>query len=397
MGESQQTVEQTDGSHMPCAIVNGSRGLGENTDQFRRKYIGQHTHQLCHDQGAGDAKADAFFHPVVLPCAQILSREGAQALAEAHHRQEGEAFQLGIGAATVDGIGAKGENVGLHHHIGQGNNGILNGRGQTVADDLLQAVPVEADLFQIQTGRTLGTHQVDAAEQRADALGNGGSQCGSAHAKTHYTHEQKIQHDIHCGGTHQIVKRMLAVAHGMVNTHENIVHHREDSAAEIKTEIGDGVYHRVCGNAHPAEDDGGAGSACDGQGSAGAKTKGDGGVDGLADGSIIFCAVVPGDHHTGAHGQTIEKADHQEDQRTGTGDSAHGVVVDKIADAPGIKCIVQLLENLTEEDGESKQQNRFPNGPLGEGYFLTIHFIALLSVRMALLYALQVQRSRRCV
>ena len=126
----------------------------------------------------------------------------------------------------------------------------------------------------------------------------------------------------------------------MVNTHENIVEYGEDGTAEIEAEIGDGIHHGLAGRAHPPQNGGGAGDAGDGQHRTGAKTECNGSVDGLADGFVILCSVVAGDDDACAHGQTIEEADHQENQRAGTGNRAHGVVVDEESNAPCIKGVV---------------------------------------------------------
>ena len=187
------------------AVGDGGLGLCEEADHLRCKHIGKHTDYLCHDQRTGNTEAHALFHTVMLLGAQILTGEGAQRLAEAHHGQECETFQFGVSAAAVDGIRTKGEDVGLHHDICQRNHGVLHRRGQTITDDFLQTLLVEANFLQIQAGRTLGAHQVDATEHSADTLGNGGGKGGCAYAKAHQTNEEQIQHDVYHGGADEVV------------------------------------------------------------------------------------------------------------------------------------------------------------------------------------------------
>ena len=99
-----------------CGTVgNGSFRFCKEADHLRSKDIGKYTNQFRHDQRAGDTKADTLFDTLVLLCAQILPGKGTQALAEAHHRQESEAFQLGVGTAAVDGIRTEGENIVKEH------------------------------------------------------------------------------------------------------------------------------------------------------------------------------------------------------------------------------------------------------------------------------------------
>ena len=107
---------------------------------------------------------------------------------------------------------------------------------------------------------------------------------------------------------------MLAVAHGMVDAHKDIVEHRENGTAEIKAEIGDRIHHCFIGGAHPAKNGGRTGDTDNGQCRTGTKTEGDGGVNGFADSVVVFRTEIPGDHHTGTHGQAVKEADHQKDQ-----------------------------------------------------------------------------------
>ena len=57
--------------------------------------------------------------------AQVLPDEGGNGRGKAGNGQEGEALHLGIGAAAAHGHLAKGIDIGLHHYIGQRDDGIL--------------------------------------------------------------------------------------------------------------------------------------------------------------------------------------------------------------------------------------------------------------------------------
>ena len=75
--------------------------------------------------------------------------------------------------------------------------------------------------------------------QSADTLGDGGGDGCRADAEAKPGHKEHIQRNVDAGGENQIVERMLAVTHGVEDAHKNVVHHREDSAAEVVAEIGD--------------------------------------------------------------------------------------------------------------------------------------------------------------
>ena len=123
-----------------------------------------------------------------------------------------------------------------------------------------------------------------------------------------------------------------------------------------------------------------------GQGGAGGKTEGDGGVDGTAHILILPRAEISGDDNAGAHSYAVEEADHHKDQAAGGADGGKGVFADVIADTPSVKGIIKLLENIAEEHGQSEQKHTLPDGAFGEG-LATIQQKTLLSNGIASLYA----------
>ena len=314
MGECHEEVEKADGAHMLGAEGNGLGGIAEHCDKLRRKQIGKPTDDRCHCAAARNAKGDAFFDSGMVSRTQILTHEGGQSLSKAGHRQKSKALQLGVRAAACHGCLAKAVDVGLHHHICQSNDAVLDAGGQTVADDLHQTFLVKADLADLHPVRGIDAQNMQKAQQRADSLGDGGGKCRGAHAKAQRGNEQHIQSNVDKGGEDQIVEGMLAVAHGVENTHENVVHHREDGTAEVEAEILNGLGKHLFGGAHPLEDQRCQGNAHYGEGSACRQTEGNGGVDGFAHGVVILCTEGSGNDHARTHGDAVEEADHHKDQ-----------------------------------------------------------------------------------
>lgn len=89
-------------------------------------------------------------------------------------------------------------------------------------------------------------------------------------------------------------------------------------------------------------------------------------MDGLAHSVIVSGAVASGDQNTGTHSNAVEEADHQEDQAAGGADGGQCVVAYVIADAPGVKGIVKLLEDISQENGQGEKQHCFPDRPAGQ-------------------------------
>ena len=69
---------------------------------------------------------------------------------------------------------------------------------------------------------------------------------------------------------------------------------------------------------------------------------------------IVFCTEMPGNDNTGAHGKTVEKADHQENQIAGGTDSCHGSIAQEITDTPSVKGVIQLLEYLPQKNRQGE-------------------------------------------
>ena len=246
---------------MPGAEVDGLGIVVEDADELGGKGVGDDADDLCGDNGAKDAEEDAFADPVVLFGPQILTHEGGQGHGEAGDGQKGEAFDLGVGGAAGHGGFAEAVDVALDHQIGHGDDGILDTGRQAEPDDALEAFPMETDLLQPQPVGFSDPHQTDTAQQRADALGNGGGDGRRTDTETQTRYQHQIQHHIDAGGDHQIVQRMLAVAHRVEDAHEDVVHNGEDGAAEIIAEIGDGFRQYLRRSTHPPQNGGCEGNA----------------------------------------------------------------------------------------------------------------------------------------
>ena len=386
VGKGQQAVEQADGLHVPGAEPDGFLRIGEKADQLRRKQVGQHTDDLGHRAAAGDAEAYALFDPVVTACAKILSHEGGQGLRKAGHGQEGKALQLGIGAAAGHSGLAEAVDIGLDHHVGKGDDAVLHAGGQTVADNIQKAFAVETEIPEPDTVGGIHPQQMDQAQKGADTLGDGGGNGGRAYTEAKSRHKQQVQADIDKRGYDQIEQGVFAVAYGVENAHENVIHDRKQTAAEVKTEIFDGLGQHFRRCAHPAQDHRRQADTHNGQHRTGHKAEGNGCVDGLAHGVILLGTESTGNDHTGTHSQAVEKADHHEDQTAGGADGGQGIVTDEITHTPGIEGVIKLLEHIPKKDRQGKQQDRFPNRPLGQGLALTLQSRTLLSQKMGLLY-----------
>ena len=88
---------------------------------------------------------------------------------------------------------------------------------------------------------------------------------------------------------------------------------------------------------------------------------------------VIPGAEIPGDHHTCAHGYAVEKADEHEDQTAGGADCSQSIVAQIVAHNPGVKRIIKLLKNISQENRQGEQKHFLPYGALGQGIEVRIH------------------------
>ena len=288
--------------------------IAEQANELRREHIGGNADQLRKDHGAGNAEGHTFVDTVEFPGPQILADEGAQRHGKAGDGQKGKALNLGVGSAACHGGFSKAVDIGLNHHIGNGNHGILHAGGQAKLHNPLQTGQMEADLPPTHPVGFPHTHQMHTAQQCTDTLRNGGGHGGGTDPQTEHGNEQQIQHHIDAGGEDQIVQRVLAVAYGVEDAYENIVHHREDRTAEIVAEIADGLGQHLLRCSHPPQNRGGEDDTRNRQQNARRQAEGNIGMDGFAHIFLIPCAKIPGDDGAGPHGHTVEKANHHKNQ-----------------------------------------------------------------------------------
>ena len=90
-------------------------------------------------------------------------------------------------------------------------------------------------------------------------------------------------------------------------------------------------------------------------------------MDGDAHLFIVLGTEVPGDDHAGTHGNTVEKADHHEDQASGRSHGSQCIFTNEVAHAPGVKGVVKLLKHVAQQNGHGKENDRLPNRPFRHG------------------------------
>ncbi len=102
-----------------------------------------------------DADPGTLLGLVKLPRSQVLPMKVVRAMAKAVMGREHGSLHLGIRAAARHGAGAKVLMLGLHHHVGDGDDGVLHAGGNTLGSDFLQQGQI-ADALDLQPVRPAG-------------------------------------------------------------------------------------------------------------------------------------------------------------------------------------------------------------------------------------------------
>ena len=259
VGECKQTVEQCDGTGLTDSEFYDSGSLVEQRDEPGSKNIAAYAYELRQKHGGKDAEAGAFFCPVVLLCPQILADEGGACHIEAGDGQECKAFDLGMGAIGRHSQLSEGIDLGLHDHVGESDDGILDAGGQSVAYDLYEHIFFETDLFPFHGKDISFFQQMGHAEHHAGSLRDDRGQSRGPDPLMEDCQKQQIQHNVEQGGEDQVVQRSAAVPQRVHDASADIVQGQGKASQKVVAEIFHCLRHYLRIRLHPVQEGGGEG------------------------------------------------------------------------------------------------------------------------------------------
>ena len=100
-------------------------------------------------------------------------------------------------------------------------------------------------------------------------------------------------------------------------------------------------------------------------------------MDGALYAVMVARAEIARDRHARAHGQTLEKADEQEDQRAGRADGGERLVAEITPDDQRVRRVIELLEDLAQQHGERKSRDQLPWASFCHVQCRTVHGASL--------------------
>ena len=232
---------------------------------------------------------------------------------------------------------------------------------------------MKPDFAHIDPVGRIHTDNMPKAQQRADTLRQCSCHSRSTYTEAQHSYKEHVQGNVHEGCEDQIIKWMPAVSYGMEYTHKDIIHHSKNSAAEVITEIDNGLRKHLCRCSHPAQNNRCQRNTGDCKRHAGNKAKGDRCMDSLLYSIEVFRAIGSGNDDTCTHGNVIKEADHHKDQTSGGTDCRQCILSYIIAHAPSIERIVQLLEYITQKYRQCKKKHPLPNWSFRQRVFSGLH------------------------
>ena len=346
VGKCQQSEEQTDNPGMSLSDGNSFLHVHKETEKLRCPYVNNKTNHFRQSYPGYNTKCRALLGSVVFFCPQVLTDKGGQGNGHAGNRQERKALDFTVSAHSGHSIGAEGVNVGLHHHIADTDNRILDAVGKPLHNNLSHEVRIIPDGSPSQSAHILHTAHFYNTQNGADTLGNYGCHTGACHAVAEFCHKKQIQHHIQNRRKHQIIKRVDAVTQSPHDCHADVIHNNSRNAAEINPQIHQGIRHNLFRCLHDPEQPGSQKQSKYGCNHRSNDAEQEIGVHRLIYGIHILSAEIFGNHHTAAGSHATEKTDNQENHAARGADRRKGVVVGKISYNPGIRHIIKLLQKL---------------------------------------------------
>lgn len=147
VGKCQEEIKQRIDPGLAGSTLDDFRCAVKGGDQMGNEKKHKDPHKFCQCDGTEYAEAGTFFDTVIFFCPDVLTGEGSNGKGKTGNREKSKALDLGIRATAGHSHFSERVDVGLYHHVSQGNDGILDAGRKTVGNDLPQHEEIQTDLF----------------------------------------------------------------------------------------------------------------------------------------------------------------------------------------------------------------------------------------------------------
>ena len=359
--DAQQPVERTEVVHGLLPVGHNPRIVGEEA----HNRVGEEQNQGSGDDGVDDSDPQSLVHPLLHPVqlsgTEILSGEGGNRHADAHHRKDVESIDLQVSPEAGHRRCPESVDTGLHQHVGDGDDRVLNSRRKTHLDNPDAHHLVEANFLQ---GDLIGlirlqqeAHGEHAGHELAEYCSDG--RTGDAHPQEGY--QDDVQNDVGDRSNRQIDQGSLGVSHGVQYAGNHVIQHGKNRSRKINFQVDDGFRQDLFRRVHPQEQRPADQHTQDAHENAQKESDGDGGMNRFLHSVSILSPQVLGDDDPGAHGRTLGEGDDQKNHGTAGSHGCQCIGADEFSHDDGVKGIVKLLQQVSQNQWDGKQKNFLEN------------------------------------
>ena len=359
--DAQQPVERTEVVHGLLPVGHNPRIVGEQA----HNRVGEKQNQSPGDDGVDDADPQGLVHPLLYPVqlsgAEILSGEGGNRHADAHHRKDVESVDLQVSPEAGHRRCPEAVDAGLYQHVGDGDDRVLDSCRKAHLDNPNAHHLVEADFLQ---GDLIGficlqqeAHGEHAGNELAEYRSEG--RTGNAHPQEGY--QDNIQDDIGDGSDGQIDQRTLGVSHSIQYAGNHVIQHGKNRSRKINFQIDDGFRQDLFRRVHPEEQRPADQNPQDAHDNAQKKGDGDGCMNRFLNTVSILSPQVLRDDNSGTHGGTLGEGDDQENHGSAGSHGCQCISTDEFSHDDGVKGIVKLLQQVSQNQWHGKKENFLEN------------------------------------
>lgn len=156
---------------------------------------------------------------------------------------------------------------------------------------------------------------------------------------------------------------MSAVPHRLKNTYKNIIQDKGKGAAEINTEVSNGIGQNIRRRTHPDKQLRSETYTDERKQYPGSKAKGYCSMYGLLHLFYFTRSIISADNNACADGDSVEKTNHKENQASRGTDSGQSLAPQEISHNEGVCRIIQLLEQIAQKKRNGKCYDFFQIDP----------------------------------
>ena len=303
--------------------------------------------------------------PFCLPSPGILAGEGGDGQGDALHGHDHEHIHPDVNAPPGSIIRPEGIHIGLDENIGKGCQSHLDPRRQPHVYDPFQHGPVQAH-FPPGEGIDFPAAEKDHQHQHCrNELAQDGGIGHSRHSPAEPDDEIQVQGHVQAGGQGQEIQWPFGIPHRPQDGGPHVVDHQAGDAGEVDPQVGDGMRCHRRRRLHALHQERGDGPAQGHEYQGKEEGPHQRGVDRPAQFRSQFRPEILGDHHAGPGAQPHEEAHQGIDAGHDGSHPAQGGGPYEIPHPHRIHCIVQLLEQIPEKEGQGKPEQMAEDAALG--------------------------------